>query len=181
MFEGSGPRGRSARALEVAVSRLADIPIRIEPGAPIESAVPFEAITVAGGLGGGVAAILSELATLLERLVRGDPPRSIDLRSLPMSPRDRAALERVLGEGEVQATVNAQGLSKMRETRVSGIWWVEHFDQQGELIAELIEVSRVPEMLGSAFDEMAAGARDLRAQISASAASWRGAEHASES
>jgi hydrogenase-1 operon protein HyaF len=156
------------------MSRLAEIPIRIEPSAPAERA--------AGGLGGGVAAVLSELATLLERLARGGPSGSIDLRSLPMSDRDRAELQRVLGNGEVQATVNSLGLSRMRETGVSGVWWVEHFDQQSELIAELIEVGRVPEMLASASDEIAAGARDLRAQISASAAtSVRGEEHAPQS
>ena len=96
-----------------------------------------------------------------------------------MSPRDRAELQRVLGDGEVQATVDAQGLSKMRETRVSGVWWVEHFDQQGALIAELLEVSRVPEMLASASDEIAAAARDLRAHITASAAPLREGSHAS--
>ena len=146
------------------MSRLTEIPIRIEPSARIETPA------VVGGLGGGVAAILSELVTLLERLVKGEAPGAIDLLSLPMSPLDRAELQRVLGEGEVQATVNAQGLSKMRETHVSGVWWVEHFDQQGELIAELIEVCRVPEILSSASDEIAAGARALRAQIAMAAA-----------
>jgi hydrogenase-1 operon protein HyaF len=146
------------------MSRLTEIPIRIEP------AVRSESSAVVGGLGGGVAAILSELVTLLERLVKGEAPGAIDLRSLPMSPLDRAELQRVLGEGEVQATVNAQGLSKMRETRISGVWWVEHFDQQNQLVAELIEVSRVPEILSSAADEIAAGARALREQIAMAAA-----------
>jgi hydrogenase-1 operon protein HyaF len=146
------------------MSRLTEIPIRIEPSARIETPA------VVGGLGGGVAAILSELVTLLERLVNGEAPGAIDLRSLPMSPLDRAELQRVLGDGEVQATVNAQGLSKMRETGVSGVWWIEHFDQQGELIAELIEVSRVPQILSSASDEIAAGARALRTQIATAAA-----------
>jgi coenzyme F420-reducing hydrogenase gamma subunit len=119
-----------------------------------------------GGLGGGVAAILFELAGLLERLVEAESPGAIDLRSLPMSPLDRAELLRVLGEGEVQATVNAQGLSMLRETRVPGVWWVEHFDQRGELIAELIDVSRVPQLLTCASDEIAAGARALARAIS---------------
>jgi hydrogenase-1 operon protein HyaF len=144
------------------VSRLSDIPIRSESSARIEPPAAD------GGLGGGVAAILSELATLLERLVATETPGAIDLRSLPMSPMDRAALQRVLGEGEVQATVTAQGLSRVRETRVSGVWWVEHFDQQGEMVAELIDVSRVPAILTSATDEIAASARDLRAQLMAS-------------
>jgi HupH hydrogenase expression protein len=139
------------------LSRLADIAIRVEPPAPV------------GGLGGGVAAILSEMIGLLERLANGANPAAIDLRSLPMSPQDRAELLRVLGEGEVQATVNAGGLSSVRETSISGVWWVEHRDDRGELIAELIEVTRVPEILASAPDEIAAGARELRSRIASAA------------
>jgi hydrogenase-1 operon protein HyaF len=159
------------------MSRLIDIPVRIEPWGPTAPPSPIE--PPGEGLGGGVAAVLSELATLLERLVGGEPSGSIDLRSLPMSPADRAQLQRVLGDGEVQATIDARGLSKIRETRVAGIWWVEHFDAQGVLIAELVEVSRIPDMLASAPDEMAAGARDLRMQLAASAGSVRGGSHAS--
>jgi len=149
------------------MSRLTQIPIRIEPSARIQT-------PVAGGLGGGVAAILSELVSLLERLANGGEPATIDLRSLPMSPQDRIELQRALGQGEVQATVNAEGLSKIHETGVSGVWWVEHFDRHEALLAELIEVSRVPEILSSASDEIAAGARTLRAQITAAAAAPMG-------
>jgi hypothetical protein len=155
------------------MSRLTEIPIRFEPSARIEPPKSN------GGLGGGVAAILTELVTLLEQFVSAESPAAIDLRSLPMSPQDRAELQRVLGEGEVQATVNAGGLSRIRETRVSGAWWVEHYDQGGRLVAELIEVGRVPGILSSAPDEIIAGARNLRAQINATtAASIEGANHA---
>jgi hydrogenase-1 operon protein HyaF len=155
------------------VTRLTDIPVRVEPLAQI--AVP----AVGGGLGGGVAAILSELAGLLERLAGGDASATIDLRSLPMSPQDRIELQLALGEGEVRATVNAQGLSNIRETEVSGLWWVEHFDRNGQLVAEMIEVARVPQILASAFDEIAAGARVLRARISTAAPDPQGGSHAS--
>lgn len=145
------------------VSRLSDIAIRVE--LPVVSSSPI----MVGGLGGGVAAIFTELVTLLERLAAGDEPATIDLRSLPMSPQDRIELKGALGEGEVQATVNAQGLSTLRETRISGIWWVEHRNEQGELVAELLEVTRVPAILSSASDEIDAGARALRAQMTAAA------------
>jgi hydrogenase-1 operon protein HyaF len=153
------------------MSRLTDIPIRIEPSTPIESP------PLLGGLGGGVAAILSELVNLLERLARGEAAATIDLRSLPMSPHDRAELQRALGEGEVQATVNAEGLSKIRETHISGVWWVEHFDRHGELVAEMIEVTLVPQILASASDEIAAGARALRARITTASAPSLGGSH----
>jgi hydrogenase-1 operon protein HyaF len=152
------------------MSRLSEIPIRRE------SLARLEPPAADGGLGGGVVAILSELVSLLGRLVDTESPGAIDLRSLPMSPLDRAALQKVLGEGEVQATVTAQGISRVRETRVSGVWWIEHFDQQGEMVAELIDVSRVPAILTSATDEIAASARELRAQLTA--ASHRDGNHA---
>lgn len=147
------------------MSRLTDIPIRIEPRTPLQPQVQGESPLTAGGLGGGVTAILFELVGHLERLAHHKTSATIDLRSLPMSPKDRIELQRALGEGEVQATVTASGLSNIRETRVPGVWWVEHRDRDGELIAELIEVTQVPEFLTSATDEIASGARKLRAQI----------------
>ena len=144
------------------MSRLADIGIRVEPGI-----VGAPAVAAAGfGLGGGLAAILSELVTLLERLADAETPAAIDLRSLPMSPQDRVELRHVIGEGEVRATVDAQGLSTLCETRIAGVWWIEHRDPNGELVAELLEVTRLPAFLASAPDDIAAGAQALRRHIS---------------
>jgi len=138
------------------MSRLHDIPIRTEPPART------------GGLGGGVSAILSELAGLLDEVAQGGAPKSIDLRSLPISPPDRLELQRVLGSGEVQATLEVDGLSTLRETGISGVWWVEHRDGEGELIAELLEVTRFPQILESACDDMTTGARTLRERAAGS-------------
>jgi hypothetical protein len=135
------------------LSRLSDIAIRIEPPRAL------------GGLGGGVTAILSELLTLLERLEDRQESAAIDLRSLPMSADDLAELRRALGEGEVRATLDAEGISAIRETKVPGVWWVEHRDRHGELMAELIEVTRVPQILMTASEEIATGARLLREQL----------------
>ena len=140
------------------MSRLLGIPIRVEPPARV------------AGLGGGVRAVLHEIANLLERLAINNEPAAIDLRSLPMSALDRTELRGVLGEGEVQATLNAEGLSTIQETRIPGVWWIEHRDRQGALIAELIEVTCVPEILARVSGEIAAGARELRDQLGATAA-----------
>ena len=148
--------------MEGLLSRLAEIPVRIEGPALAGGPAPSARPAASGGLGDGVAAILTEIVALLERLARGQNPAAIDLRSLPMSPRDRTELQRVLGEGEVTATVAAQGVSIIRETRLSGLWWVEHRDSRGDLIAELLEVARIPEILVTAPDEIAASARTLR-------------------
>ena len=135
------------------MSRLSDIPIRIEPPLAV------------GGVGGGVTALLSELITLLERLGASQESAAIDLRSLPMSVDDLAELRRALGEGEVRATLDAEGVSAIRETKVPGVWWVEHRDRHGELMAELIEVTRMPQILMTASEEIATGARLLREQL----------------
>ena len=140
------------------MSRLSEIPIQVEPAIKV------------GGLGGGVTAILSELVNLLEHLATSAESAAIDLRSLPMSAQDRSELRRALGDGEVQATLNAEGISNIRETHVPGVWWVEHHDRHGELIAELIEVTRVPQILMSATDEIALGAVALREQLTTSTA-----------
>ncbi len=160
------------------MSRLHQIPIRIEgpalPGGPASADAPAalqEPPSV--GLGGGVAAILVELLAMLERLATAQTPAAIDLRSLPMSPQDRTELKSALGNGEVRATVDAEGVSIIQETGISGVWWVEHRNRLGELIAEALEVTRVPEILSCASEEIAMGAKALREQMKAAPASTR--------
>jgi hydrogenase-1 operon protein HyaF len=115
---------------------------------------------------------------MLEALASGGKAATIDLRSLPMSPQDRSELQSALGEGELQATLAADGTSTLRETGVSGVWWIEHRDRDGELIAELIEVATIPAILEASLDEVAAGARSLRQRLLASSTVAGGAEHA---
>jgi hydrogenase-1 operon protein HyaF len=146
------------------MSRLSEIPVRVE-GLP-QSVDP--SMTPAG-LGGGIAAILSELAVLLERLAASDETAMIDLRSLPMSAADRILLQRALGDGEVHATLQAQGTSTARETGVAGVWWIEHRDAHDALLAELLEVARFPQILASAPDEIQQAAAALQARNSAAA------------
>ena len=137
------------------MSRLGDIAVRIE--GPARSA----------GLGGGVAALLSELADRLDRLALTGDASSIDLRSLPLSPEDLQLLQETLGEGEVQAQLQAGGASAIRETAVAGLWWTLHRDPRGELSAELLDIARVPPILERAADEIQAAARELRIRIAA--------------
>jgi hydrogenase-1 operon protein HyaF len=135
------------------VTRLSDIAVRIE--APVRS----------GGLGGGVAAVLSELVGMLERVALGGEAATIDLRSLPMSPEDRIELQATLGQGEVHATLSTEGISTLHETGVSGVWWVEHRDRQGDVVAELIEVTVIPKILEASIEEIAASALALRDRL----------------
>jgi hydrogenase-1 operon protein HyaF len=160
--------------MEGGVSKFHNIPIHIEPSATPDAP---QAGKVQGGLGGGVTAILSQVVNLLDALARGNGSALIDLRSLPMSPQDRLDLQQVLGEGEVTATVEADGQTRIRETGIAGVWWVEHFGQHKALIAEMIEVALVPQLLASAVDEIAAAALALRARVAISRVPSLGGPH----
>ena len=126
-----------------------------------------------GGLGGGVAAILSELVTLLERLAEATSA-AIDLRSLPMSPQDRAELRararrrRSAGDGRLR-----KAYRKFARRAYPGVWWVEHSRPARRTDCRIDRSEPVPQILASASDEIAAAARDLRAQITASRARGR--------
>jgi hydrogenase-1 operon protein HyaF len=142
--------------------RLNDIAIRVE--GPL---LPEPAPESGGGLGGGVAALLAELATRLERLAEHGDAALIDLRSLPMSPADRIELLATLGSGEVTATLDAQGISTLRETSFAGLWWTEHRDAGGKVTAELLEVAQSPMILAADAEDIARGAAALRRRIGA--------------
>ncbi|MGA9334373.1 MAG: hydrogenase expression/formation C-terminal domain-containing protein [Rudaea sp.] len=147
------------------MSRLGQIPIRVEP-----LAAPTPAAAIATGtIGAGVTAILFEIAAHLDRLADDGESNAIDLRSLPMSPSDREALVQALGSGEVAITLQADGESIIRETSVPGVWWNEHRDRGGELIAAFIEIARVPAMLPVETDELRRGACQLRLAIAGTA------------
>jgi HupH hydrogenase expression protein, C-terminal conserved region len=154
----SGARQRGSEAQVGASTRLAQIPVRIE-GPP--------AVAETGTIGGGVIAILNEIATLLEQVASTGESAAIDLRSLPMSPGDRAQLLEALGPGEVEITLRADGDSCIRETGVQGVWWTEHRDRNGAVIAGFIEIARVPEILLVPGEELLRGAGRLRASARA--------------
>jgi hydrogenase-1 operon protein HyaF len=140
---GTGPR-----------TQLAQIAVRVEgPQAHADD----------GTIGGGAAAILTEIATLLERVAVTGEGAAIDLRSLPMSAADRRQLLEALGPGEVEITLRADGDSSIRETGVQGVWWTEHRDRNGDLIACFIEIARVPDILLVPAEELRRGAERLRA------------------
>lgn len=141
------------------MTSLSDIPVRVEAGAAAPAGDP-------GGLGGGVMAILHELLALLERLEADGTSGAVDLFSMPMVPGDRERLREALGEGELTATFDSAGVSTIRETGVAGIWWIEHRDPEDKIVADLIEVTTVPELLVSQPAEVRRGARQLRQRLS---------------
>lgn len=107
-------------------------------------------------------ALLQEVQDMLAALSTRGEENSIDIRSLPLSPVDRDFLLKFLGHGEVSADVNALGLSKIKETRFSGVWWLTHYNNHEEIIAELIEVTPLPDILKTQAPDLHDGVITLR-------------------
>lgn len=112
------------------MNRLSDIPVSVEHRAPAQ-----------------VLAVLNEIDAQLQALADQGTESAIDLRSLPFFPGDNELLRDLLGEGELKATLDSLGPTYIHETRVPGVWWVTHYNEAEEKIAEFIEVTRLPALL----------------------------------
>lgn len=116
---------------------------------------------------GNVHPILHEIRARLEMLLATGEGSGIDLRSLPMSPQDYARLRDLLGLGEIGATLELLGPSEIRETAFPGVWWITHRNPGGDILAEVIEVTGIPEILKSQPADVQAGLARLREQLEA--------------
>lgn len=117
------------------MSGLDDIPIRVEPG------------TVSPRTYGNALPILSEIRHALARLADGGEPTRIDLAAMPFGPGDEARLMDLLGRGEVSATIDALGPTRIHETRFPGVWVVEYTNTDSQRMALQIEVDETPLIL----------------------------------
>jgi len=120
---------------------------------------------------GNVTAILTEIACLLEKLAGNGETGLIDLKSLPFSPGEYEQLRLTLGRGEVSARLDAIGTSEIIETHFPGVWWVTHYNVEGDIVADLIEIATVPNILFSQPGDVRAGLERLHATIAQSASS----------
>lgn len=117
------------------MAELTDIPIRIEQ--PDAEPQQF----------GNALPILNEIRHALARLAEQAEPTRIDLAAMPFGPGDEDRLMALLGRGEVEASVDALGPTRVWETRFPGVWVLDYANVDGERIALQIEVDEVPQML----------------------------------
>jgi len=109
--------------------------------------------------------VLHEIEAMLGALARCGHANIIDLRRAPLTAADYDCLNRVLGEGEVSAELDALGKTRIRETAVPGVWWVRHHDTSDQVLGEFIEVASCPDLLLRPEQEIRAGQRLLRARL----------------
>ena len=128
-------------------------------------AIPIHAQSEEAYSVGNIRALLAEIAALLEKLASDGTTGSIDLNSLPFAPGEYERLRQTLAQGEVSARVEAIGTSEISETRYSGVWWVTHYNVEGDIVGDLIEIAHIPEILKSQPADINEGLELLKAQL----------------
>lgn len=117
------------------------------------------------GEGGNGRAVLHEIVNLLQQLLKKDEPSHIDLRALPLGQADIELLVDVLGEGDGYVELFDYGITRIRQTGISGVWWVVHMDDEEQVISELIEINYTPEALIATVEDVKEGREALRARL----------------
>lgn len=115
---------------------------------------------------GNIRALLAEIAARMEKLAGDGTTGSIDLNSLPLAPGEYEQLRQVLGQGEVSAHIEAIGPSEIIETRYPGVWWVTHYNVEGDIVADMLEITTIPEIFKSQPEDVREGLALLNAQLS---------------
>jgi hydrogenase-1 operon protein HyaF len=116
---------------------------------------------------GNIRALLAEIAALLEKLDDNGETGMIDLNSLPLAPGEYEQLRQTLGQGEVSARIEAIGASEIIETHYSGVWWVTHYNVEGDIVADMIEIALLPEIIKSQPEDVKDGLIKLKDQLNA--------------
>ncbi len=114
---------------------------------------------------GNISALMVEIATLLEKFIATGATAQIDLKSLPLGQHEYVMLRDTLGSGEVSARLDAIGLSEINETKYPGVWWATHHNIEGDIVADLIEITNCPAILASQPQDMKKGLQNLQAAI----------------
>ncbi|MGB5834738.1 MAG: hydrogenase expression/formation C-terminal domain-containing protein [Thiohalocapsa sp.] len=146
------------------MSKLDDIPIRVEQ--------PWRQDF------GNALPILSEIRHALARLAKTGQSTCIDLAAVPFGPGDEERLLELLGCGEVQASIDALGPTRIWETRFPGVWVLDHSNTEHRRIAFQIEVDEVPQILRTQGADLDASLMALDARLEAAADAFSQAHNA---
>ncbi len=143
------------------MSGLHSIPVRVEsdPGPHTEH--------------GNAVPILHEIRHALGRLIESDAETRIDLNAIPFGPGDEERLVGLLGMGEVSASVEALGPTRVQETAVPGVWLVDYRNAEGERLALHLEVAAIPGILRTQREDLDTAIAELDARLQSGQAAPR--------
>jgi hydrogenase-1 operon protein HyaF len=132
------------------------IPIAVRAG---------NAATSGSTIGTGLQALAHEITSHLERLLATGEAAAIDLKSLPMAPAEFSELKSMLGQGEIDLSLDMEGITRIRETAYPGVWWIQHQAENGRILAEYIEINRFPDFLSAQPEHISDAVRQLRDRL----------------
>ena len=124
-----------------------------EAATPVTGVIKFN-IQMGDALTHNVEPLLHEIKHALDKLIESGNKTMIDLRSLPLAPGEEDKILNTLGHGEVQAQLNALGVSEVLETKYPGVWIVTHYNDEQNIISRFIEVTTMPEILCSQTEDV---------------------------
>lgn len=124
-----------------------------EAAIPVTGVIKFN-IQMGDDLTHNVEPLLHEIKHALDKLIESGKTTMIDLRSLPLAPGEEDKILNTLGQGEVQAQLNALGISEVLETKYPGVWIVTHYNDEQNIISRFIEVTTMPEILCSQTEDV---------------------------
>ena len=124
-----------------------------ETATHLSDAIKFN-IQIGDALTHNVKPLLHEIKHALDNLIETGKTTIIDLRSIPLAPGEEDKILNILGQGEVQAQLNALGLSEISETQYTGVWIVTHYNDEQHVISRFIEVTTMPEILCSQTEDV---------------------------
>jgi len=78
-------------------------------------------------------------------------------------------LKAQLGTGEVQATLTLSGETLVEETCYPGVWLITHLGPEGDILVQLIEITKVPDLLMAQDSDITASADRLNQLLTAPA------------
>ena len=124
-----------------------------ETATHLSDAIKFN-IQIGDALTHNVKPLLHEIKHALDNLIESGKTTIIDLRSLPLAPGEEDKILNTLGQGEVQAQLDALGVSVVYETEYPGVWIVTHYNDEQNVISRFIEVTTMPEILCSQTEDV---------------------------
>lgn len=116
---------------------------------------------------GNAAPVLHEIKHALAQLLASGVANVIDLGAIPFAPGDERILDDVLGVGEINATLTAMGESQVRETKIPGVWRVDHFNETGDIQSRFIEITFMPDILKTQREDAERGLEALTERLGA--------------
>jgi hydrogenase-1 operon protein HyaF len=114
---------------------------------------------------GNAVPILYEVRHALDRLIAAGEETRIDLNAIPFGPGDEGRLVCLLGTGEVSASIEALGATRVQETAVPGVWLVDYRNAEGERLALHLEIAAIPEILRTQREDLDTAIAKLDARL----------------